>query len=233
MIVGILEKITERKGKMNKSYICILILAISSCSSIDSRYQSTHNNSRPPDFKSVYYDLSETKIPSPYYDLVKKGILRAEETLKSDEFLKVIRNKEDWTYPQSGETVNGNEIVEIINTKKLPDSKPIRPKLYFYSSPKWGWDICRGFSFWPYTTKSTGCSNGSDRVYKNIRSLGDSYHTFSEFFIHEWLHAAGFGHGGNFNQCSKEKRNSVPIYIACVAELQLREKDIDQCSHAC
>ena len=211
-----------------------LNFVLAACSTTGSVSTIDGNQTKSAEFSYEYYDLKDVSIPADKYEFIKEGVLKAEEILLNAEFLKQIENKNDWTYQPNGMPIRGKDVVEVIRSmKNIRTSELVNPKLYFYTPPSWGWDECNGFSAVPFKrTSSTGCSN-KNGINKNLLALGDSYHTFSEFYIHEWLHAAGFGHGGNSKQCSKEKRNSVPIYTGCVAEQLLRGNDVKQCSEAC
>lgn len=211
-----------------------LSFVLAACSTTGSVSTTGGNQTKPAEFSYEYYDLSDVEIPANKYEFIKEGVRKAEEILASEMFLKQIENKDDWTYQPNGMQIRGKDVVDVIKSREnIKNSALVSPKLSFYTPPVWGWDECSGFSAVPFKrTNSTGCSN-KNGISKNLLALGDSYHTFSEFYIHEWLHAAGFGHGGNSNQCSKEKRNSVPIYTGCVAEQLLRGNDAKQCSEAC
>jgi len=223
--------------KFSAKAICIFLSMgiFTACSTKGGISETGENQVRSVDYNYEYYNLADAEIPNENYELIKEGILRAEELLKNDEFLSILEKKEDWTYTPNGEPLDGKTVVNVIKTKaSIQTSKQVYPKLYFYTPPKWGMDVCGGVTVFPFwETSSTGCSNGSDEINKNLFAIGDSYHIFSEFYIHEWMHAAGFGHGGNKYQCTKEKRNSVPIYVGCAAEQYLRGEDIAQCSKEC
>ncbi len=192
----------------------------------------------PVDFDYDLYDLSSLEVPKKHYQLIKAAVVKIESLLKEEGFLNQIKSKNDWTYPPDGNSITGAEVVKsIIERKNILTGKITKPTMSLYYSPTFGIDVCGGKSFFFIKTKVTGCalqnSDSSTTVHKNLNKIGKTSESFSGFYIHEWLHAAGYSHAGNTKQCTKKKRNSVPIYIACIAEKNLLGESTIGCEKAC
>ena len=224
------------KSNKQSSNIYILFLAQLIIVSIANPALSQEEKLVPHDLdiESNYFNISNVTISEAYRQTVYQGLQKAEKVLNNEVFLEVIRNKNDWTYSPSATDISGTEIVSAIQSKKhIKTSITVRPKLSFYMPPAWGKDICGGISAGFFKkTKSTGCTINGD-IYKNLLKIGDNPDVFMGFLVHEWLHSAGFGHGGNSKQCSKKKRNSVPIYVGCAAQNYLDNMELIKCSQKC
>lgn len=190
---------------------------------------------KPLTIDSEYFDLNGVKVTDEYFNLVSDGLEDAEAVFTREEFLDIIAAKSDWTYlPVDNQALSGDQIAELVRMRKHVDTEAVvKPKISFYTPPKYGKDVCGGVSIGSLKrTKSTGCTiNGA--IYKNLDKLGNSSEVVSGFAVHEWFHAAGFGHSGNSFQCRKKKRNSVPIYAGCAAQSVLLGKGVDQCAKPC
>jgi hypothetical protein len=184
--------------------------------------------------QAKYFDIDLSGLSPELTKIVIRGWKYAEKSLSSEQLLAMVRKKNDWTFPPTEAPLTGEYVAESIeHGKSIDGSVPIKPRVKFYRSPRWGRDVCNGFSAGPlHQTAATGCTKRGT-IYKNTNALGDSPEVLGEFFVHEWLHVAGFDHDGNDNQCSAEKRNSVPIYVACVAANLESAQDLARCSLAC
>jgi len=184
---------------------------------------------------SSYFDLPNSTIPLEYQTLLNNASQIVRERFSEPDFLFMISSKQNYTFAPATEGFNGSFVEQSIVTKKIQGTQKIsQPKLMFYEPPIIGWDECNGFSFLNIiTTSSTGCTNGDGFIRKNINAIPQNSTELAAFLAHEWLHTAGYNHGGNSNQCSKKKRNSVPIYVGCLIEAYPDINKIENCEQVC
>jgi hypothetical protein len=181
---------------------------------------------------SSYFCVDLSSVPPSLKDSVTTSMRNVDAVLKNEAFLEAVRAKTQWTFVEQG--VGGADVVRRLQSRAGLDGGVIRPTIVFYSPPWFGKDVCGGRSFGPKRTSSTGCTSGDGLIIRrNIEKHSPEGKYFMEFLVHEWLHAADFEHGSNFKQCSREKRNSVPIHVACLAVAYPDLKEMAACALAC
>jgi hypothetical protein len=181
--------------------------------------------------RASLFNLTNSRIPAEFSELLALAVQRANSLVRDEGFLKVIEAKQTWTYAPGA---SGAEIASVFRTRLRPGTREVvRPKIAFYTPPAIGRDVCGGWSWGPlYRTKADGCyKNGT--VYASVAAVPKDPIALAGFLLHEWLHAADYVHGDNFDQCQVEKRNSVPIYINCISQAYPDTDAIAACALAC
>jgi hypothetical protein len=196
----------------------LLVLAGCAASPANEHVGAAYPAAKPP-AQSLFFNLSNTRVPGTHAGALDEATRRVDAVLTDEDFLRRVEAKTDWTYVGTGTT--GRMIAHTIRTRShATKGTPVRPRLEFYKPFPWFWDRCGGFHFWPfYRSISTGCTKDTrDQpvILRNLLKQGNAEDT-AEFLVHEWLHAAGYVHGSNDGQDTVEKRNSVPIHVACLA----------------
>lgn len=209
-------------------------LLLTGCAQVPPAGSPSTTADRPLDGSSLYFDVSQTQVPPAHAAVVEAALRRIDAALTTERFYTPIQAKTDWTYVAPPATVAG--IAASIRQRiEVGSGEPVRPRLIFYKPAYWGKDICGGAHWGPfYQTKSTGCtSNDGKTIYRNVVKMTDDEVDTAEFLVHEWLHAAGYKHGDNYNQCRQDKRNSVPIHVACLAAAFPNSAEMTECSLPC
>jgi hypothetical protein len=224
----------HRRGLIRQVYVsALMVLSGCAASMADVDMTSQGRTAKPP-VVSVYFDLSGTRVPDSHAATLEEAVRRVDAVLTDENFLRRVEAKSNWTYVEAG--TSGRTIAQGLRTRThATKGTPVRPQLGFYQPFPWFWDRCGGFHFWPfYRSISTGCTTGTPEhpvILRNLLKQGDAEDT-AEFLVHEWLHAAGYVHGSNGGQDSVEKRNSVPIHVACLAIAFPEQGEMDACAAA-
>jgi hypothetical protein len=221
---------------MKTPVLTILLLSISSaCTAVQrgSVYPpSTGTDAlvREP-VRSSYFSINENTIPAEHWVTVAAALKIIEQTLPDEAFLNHIRAKSDWTFLSPPATAAG-VVVSIQRRVSVENGAAVHPRLAFYKPAAWGEDVCGGWHWGPiYQTSATGCTSKDGTIWRNELRMQDAP-DMAEFLVHEWMHAAGFQHGDNDDQETREKRNSVPIHVACLAVSFPDLTEMTRCSEA-
>jgi hypothetical protein len=211
--------------------IFVLAPALTSCHA--KPYLRNDNDSASDErIESSFFVVSSANLSAGQFTVVSEGLRILEERTQDPEFLRIIQSKTDWTFPPESGPVSGNAVATCISSKVCNGFSGVQTDLDFYTPPSFGWDICGGFSTPWRPTQSTGCTNATG-VHRSSLAAPQSADDVAAFLVHEWLHVVGFGHGDNYNQCDTNKRNSVPIYTACILENLTNPSVSAECSSPC
>lgn len=203
-----------------RTLVCFFVL----CTLSSSAKAQTSTGSR-------FVDVDTASLPSALRNTVARAIRYVDSVLVDDRILGIIAAKNDWTFAG---TTSGDSIARAIrNARDIETGAPVGARLRFYRSPRTGRDECGGVSAPGLPTSSTGCTDRHGVIHRNVRFQDAKVAKTSQFLVHEWLHAAGFGHGGNAGQCKKDKRNSVPIWVSCVATSDGSQSAVSACGQPC
>jgi hypothetical protein len=178
---------------------------------------------------SSFFDLDQSPIPAEHRSNVQAAVAHVENALGAEPLLAHLGQKADWRYAEAGTT--GAELTRRLRERRDEQNAPVRPPLRFYMPPYIGTDVCGGRSRGPFgRTSATGCTDRQGVIHVSLWHLEDDPVDTAEFLAHEWMHAAGYGHGNNRNQGSLDKRNSVPIYVGCVVATYPDTSRLDRCA---
>jgi len=196
-----------------------------------SRSPAAAGNTEP--LVSSYFTVLESDVPAAHRATVSAALLLIDKTLSNPAFLDRVHAKTDWTFLVPPATAAGVS-TSLRGKVDVGDGSAVRPRLLFYDPPYWGKDVCGGSHQGPfYQSISTGCTTPDGMtIRRSIPKMQGDPADMAEFLVHEWMHAAGFGHGSNDDQEGREKRNSVPIHVACLAVAFPDNVEMAKCSQA-
>ena len=216
---------------MKALYLVLAVLIVAGCQSA----ASVLSNAQPAEegFSSRLYDLSAANIPADHVRMVEQAVRRADSLSTAPSFLADVRSKNTYTF--TDDETDGATVAQVLErAEQREGGERVRPRLVFYSPPTIGRDVCGGWSWWfVRKTSTTGCTLSDGMVYRSQRDFPSDPDILAEFLLHEWMHVAGFGHEGNRNQCSQQKRNSVPIYVGCLSRASSDPEKVAACSLSC
>jgi hypothetical protein len=220
---------------MKSSYLATAaLLFLSGCSSVQGGAPLTSDTppgaSNAEPLVSSYFSVLENDVPAKHRSTVAAALLMVDNTLSNEAFLERVQRKADWTFLVPPATAAGVS-VSLRRKVDVGDGSEVRPRVVFYNPPSWGEDVCGGWHWGPFRQSiSTGCTTRDGVIRRSISKMQDDPADMAEFLVHEWMHAAGFGHGDNDHQESREKRNSVPIHVACLAVAFPDDTEMAKCA---